>query len=52
MHEHLVNLVSILSTIYARIFCQYFGAKNYKAEMYLEKAAQRPFLQKNAHVKC
>ncbi len=45
--KHLWNWpqVSISSTFYARILRQYFGTKNYKAETYLEKAAQSTFVQ-------
>jgi len=43
--------VSISSTFYAHILCQYFGAKNYKAEAQLEKVAQSTFLQKKLSIK-
>ena len=39
-------LLSISPTFYARLFCQYFGAKNYKAESSIEKAALSTFVQK------
>jgi len=39
-------LVSISYTFCACILRPYFGAKNYKAEMYLEEAAQSSFVQK------
>jgi len=51
MCKNAENLVSISSTFYAHILCQYFGAKNYKAKMYLEKAALS-FGTKNARLKC
>ncbi len=45
--------VSILSTFYVCILRQYFCAKNYKAEMYIEKAAQTTFRWKTrTYVKC
>jgi len=40
--------VSISSTFYARIFCQYFGAKNYKAETF----GFETFWQKDIGKKC
>jgi len=48
----MIMLVSISSTFYAQLFCQYFGANNYKAERWLEKATQSTFVQKNLRLKC
>ncbi len=44
--------VSISSIFYWKILHWYFGAQNYKAETYLEKAVQSTFVQKNSQVKC
>ncbi len=47
-----IFLVSISSTFYMRIFCQYFGAKNYKAETFGFETFRQKDFNKNVRVKC